>query len=51
MVALASPKQSPKTPLSIERKHKLEKHICDVVDIKGNKEIDLYKTHLEIGTL
>lgn len=43
MIALTLPKQSPKTPLSIliERKHKLEKHICDIVDIKGNKEIDL----------
>ena len=41
-------------PLSIivgGKKHKLEKHIHDIVDIKENKETDLYKAHLEIRKL
>lgn len=37
----ASAKQLPKTPLSIEKKHKLDKHVCDMGDIKENKDLDL----------
>ena len=51
MIPLILIKQSPKIPLSIivgGKKHKLEKHIHDIVDIKENKETDLYKEHLEI---
>ena len=51
MIPLILIKQSPKIPLSIivgGKKHKLEKHIHDIVDIKENKETDLYKAHLEI---
>ena len=33
------------------KNHKLEKHIHDIVDIKENKETDLYKAHLEIRKL
>ena len=52
MIALTLIKQSPKIFHSQlqwgEKKHKLEKHIHDIVDIKENKETDLYKAHLEI---
>ena len=43
MITFTLAKQSPKTLLSIERKHKLEKHICDMDDMKEIKEIDLIR--------
>ena len=42
MIALTLTNLSPKIPLSIivgEKRHKLEKHVHDIVDIKENRQI------------